>query len=145
MKKLAIIILVISLLFSFSGCGENKANIEYEEIRLSTINYEVKDNRARAEEKYIGMYAFVEFEVTSVSAKNEFNGKVKVQADFLAAGFYYSGYVYCSVSDENLQRTVLTIDKGDRVLVKGEITEIGTWNDDGEVYIDVHEIDFIFS
>ena len=134
MKKLAIITLVISLLFSFSCCGENKKNIEnieYEEIELYYIDSAIESNLARAQEKYLGMYVLVEAEVESVPAKDKFVVK---------SGFY--GDAWCTVNDKELQKMVLTLNKGDKVLIKGKITNLGGAYD---ASILVHDIDFILS
>jgi hypothetical protein len=124
MKRILVLILIAIMLLSLVGCkgnqyeGGNK-NIEYVEIDIEKVNDDIESNRAKAKEEYIGKYVSIKCTVSSVNSKDSF--KVIERGNPLGVSLHP---VTCSVKDKDLQEIVLNLKKGQKIEIKGKITQI---------------------
>ena len=143
MKKILAVVLTVILALSFAACGEK--NYNYEEINFDEIIKVYKENRARAEEEYIGDYVYVKLEVNDIISKDFFYGSVfdiyEEDGEILK---FFDHYIDCFVADEELQKRVLNLKKEEKVVVKGKITEISV-NDNVSIYRGPYHYDYISS
>ena len=132
MKKFITIIILMLVLFAFSSCGNNyKGN--YEQLDMTTIEREYKENAARAKENYIGTYVKVQGDLYAINTYSNITVHMPDEN-------YISGkrVIICKIKNKKAKEKLKDMAVGDTVIVKGKITKICGLYD---CVLDVYEID----
>ena len=92
--------------------------IVFQKVNIGVMDKQLKENAARAQQKYQGMY--VEFQ--GVLDIIDANGKyftVSLNDSFLAPN------ILCNISDEQQKQVLISKSKGNIISVKGKIKRVG--------------------
>ena len=143
MKKVIVLLLVVSMFMMCTACSSNNSDEKtttsrsYETGNLEQIKNDIDANLARATETYVGSYYqfYVEFSsVTSDAKKIIAYGEIPSDSVIIN-----SVRVDGTVVNKNAKDMVLSLNKGDIILVKGKITDL-YYSMGYTVKMDIYEI-----
>jgi hypothetical protein len=137
-----IIIIVIFGLGIIANIGDNSDNkssnskakqkeIEYTKVTKDDLDEALKNNAAVAKDTYDGKYVEISGKLGTIDSD------LKYISLMSSTNKYDFNGVYCRIKDKKQKETVKTLTKGQKIIVKGKITDVG------EVlgyYLDITEI-----
>lgn len=139
--KISAILLLLSILtVCMAGCSLLALNdkdfdihsVECIEMDLSELSNEYSQNQLRAKETYLDKYVITSGEVTNISS--DF---IKISTSKYTSP---SLRVHCEIKSTISRDILLSLNKGDTVLIKGKVTDMfGSFGLD--VYIDTYYIE----
>ena len=91
-------------------------NVEYQKITLGTLEKNLQENAARAQQQYQGVYVEFDGRLEVIDANGEY---FSVQS-----GSFLSD-IHCSIKNEQQKQVLISKNKGNIVHVKGKITQVG--------------------
>ena len=134
--------------YSCPSCGElivipeNDANeITYTSVTIETIHEEWEQNAARAENQYLDEYVELSGTVSEIAADFSFKlcDRIEIKNEYDMIWLDYNRSAACKLAKEELKDTVLTLNKGDNITIKGKIIKLQSYSL-LDIKIEVYEI-----
>ena len=127
MKKVfsTVLLLALTLIFMFCMTGCNVSTLFEEDdfdintvecinLDLSTISNEYSENQYRAEETYLQKYIVTTGQIVEILSDT-----IKISTTSYST---LSITVYCDIKSTELNEILLSLNKGDKILIKGKMT-----------------------
>lgn len=111
-----------------STTGSNKTNtvttkeeqkIEYTKVDIDTLEDELNNNAASAQEKYKGQYLEITGRLGTIDSDLKYISLLSPTDDWDLVG------VHCKLRNQASKDIVKTLSKGQTIIVKGKITDVG--------------------
>ena len=143
MRKRLFFWITVLLVLSLTACGKESEitteqvdllYTEFVHVDLTELRREYHANEARTREKYTNAYVRVLVTVTSVKDRTHFSVR---QQD----ASYTKVYATCTLKNSYYEDTVLEMNAGDIVILRGRITEFA--NARMTLNMDIYQIDVL--
>jgi ribosomal protein L40E len=96
-----------------------KEEIEYTAVTVDQLYSDLEDNALKAEDTYQGAYVAVEGRMTVIDSDGEYIGLYPLNDEISLSG------VHCRITSDDQKEAIKEHSKGDTIVVKGKITDIG--------------------
>lgn len=141
MKRILLFLLVIFSITFFTGCvdtesitkdsGELPKDVEYVDVNIDTMEDDLDNNAASAQDKYLNNYYAITGKLSVIDSDLSYISITSFTDEWDILG------VHCELKNDEVKNIVKTLSKGDSITVKGKISNMG------EVmgfYLDTYEI-----
>lgn len=116
---LLIAILVFILLPGGGSDDSAQEPKEYTAVTVDQLYSELEDNALKAEDTYQDAYVAVEGRMTVIDSDGEYIGLYPLNDELSLSG------VHCRITSDDQKDAIKEHSKGDTIVVKGKITDIG--------------------
>lgn len=106
--------------------------IEYQQVSAETLLTTLEENALRAETNYQDAYVEITGELSVIDSDGKYIG--------IDDGSFTMINVSCYVTDESQLNTILEMNVGDTVIVKGQITDVGELLG---YFVDIHDLKIV--
>ena len=127
---LIVIVVIIILPSGNSNTGETNSgskkvemrqNITYTQYKAKDLFDELENNAMKAEQTHQNEYVEIEGYLSVIDSDGEY---ISIGANPNAYEYMFDS-IHCSFTDDNQKNVVMNMSKDDKLIVKGQITEIG--------------------
>lgn len=100
----------------YSNSEKIAENVVYQKISLRDLERQLKENAARAQQQYQGMYVEFDGPIDNIDANGEYFG--------VKSGGFLSSF-HCSIKNEQQKQILISKNIGNIVHIKGKIKRVG--------------------
>ena len=104
---------------SSSDTQKQEVKIEYTQYNVNDLMQELDDNALNAEKKYKDQYVELTGKLSNIDSSGKYIDILRTDEEFSIIG------VQCYVTDDSQKDSISQLKKGDMIVVKGKITDVG--------------------